>query len=119
MQRGRTGIIRDRAPLTAPLNIRLPADLRDRLRKFAASRQLTEAAAIRSMLQDRLEELPILEDVERARRWQVEQVWEDAKLAIAGVGAEGEWRNILSSHRRAISEVSARRAQGRRKRVTS
>lgn len=118
MQRGRSGVLRHRAPLTAPLNIRLPADLRDRIRKFAASRQLSEAAAIRSMLQDRLAELPVLEDVERARRWQVEQVWEDAKMAIDGVGAEATWRNILSSHGRAISAVSARREQGRRRRVT-
>ena len=110
-------IPRPRARLTDPLNIRLPTELRGQLRKFAASRQLTEAAAIRSMLKDHLEELPVLDDIERARRWQVEQVWEDARQAVAGGGAEGEWRDVLASHRVAMSEASARRGRGGRKGV--
>lgn len=114
---GHGGRITPRARLTDPLNIRLPTELRGQLRKFAASRQLTEAAAIRSMLKDHLEELPVLDDIARARRWQVEQVWEDARLAVAGVGAEGGWRDIVASHRLAMSETGAVRKGGRGKRA--
>lgn len=63
-----------------PLSLRLPAGLRQRVRRFAAVRALQEATAIRMLCAERLEEIELEDEVRAAEGWQLRQAittWDD------------------------------------------
>lgn len=63
-----------------PLSLRLPAGLRQRVRRFAAARSLQEATAIRTLCAERLDEIEVEGELRAAEAWQLRQAmatWED------------------------------------------
>jgi predicted DNA-binding protein len=65
-----------RRPKSMPLSVRFPQDLRARVRRFARSRGLEEATAIRMLCAEHLNELELSDDLTRAEQWQLTQVYE-------------------------------------------
>lgn len=59
----------------SPINFRMPAPLRLRLRKFASARHLSEAEALRVVVSERLDELDTTAELAAAERWQYEQAY--------------------------------------------
>jgi len=59
-----------------PMSVRLPRDLRQRVRRFARARGLEEATAIRMVLAEHLNEIELDEDLTKAEEWQRAQVYE-------------------------------------------
>lgn len=65
-----------------------PAELRNRLTRYATQRQLKVATAARSLLDEKLKELDEREDVSRIEAWQRAQAWaswEEVKGGDAGL----------------------------------
>ena len=60
-----------------PMSLRFPSELRKRVKRYAQSRGLEEATAVRTLCADRLNELEVREDLESAERWQLEQALAD------------------------------------------
>ncbi|HET7701367.1 MAG TPA: hypothetical protein VFM06_10935 [Candidatus Limnocylindria bacterium] len=58
---------------TTPINFRMPAALRARLRRFARERSLGEAEALRLVVSEHLNELDDEHDRAEADRWQLDQ----------------------------------------------
>jgi hypothetical protein len=59
-----------------PMSLRLPAALRQRVRRFAKARGLEEATAVRTLCAERLNELDLTEDLMVAERWQLDRALE-------------------------------------------
>lgn len=79
------------------MSLRLPADLRARVRVYAQAHGLEEATAIRSLCADRLRELELTEDLLAAERWQLEQ-------------ASATWKKLERGELELLSPAQARRA---------
>jgi hypothetical protein len=63
------------AVATSPINFRMPQPLRLRLRRFAESRHLGEAEALRAIVSERLDEIESERDLAAAERWQFRQAY--------------------------------------------
>lgn len=61
---------------SVPMSLRLPSDLRGRIRRFARSRGLEDATAIRMMVAEHLNEIELDEDLTKAEAWQRAQAYE-------------------------------------------
>jgi hypothetical protein len=59
------------------MSLRFPPDLRKRVQKYATSRGLEEATAVRTLCADRLRELDLVDDIRAAEAWQLEQATEN------------------------------------------
>ena len=66
---------RQKAAVTSPINFRMPQALRSRLRKFAESRHLGEAEALRAVVSEHLDEIESERDLAEAERWQFQQAY--------------------------------------------
>ncbi len=55
------------------MSLRLPTGLRDRIRRFAAARDLQEATAIRTLTAERLDEIEMEGELRTAQAWQLRQ----------------------------------------------
>ncbi len=58
---------------TSPINFRMPAALRTRLRRFAKERSLGEAEALRLVVSEHLNQIDDERERADAERWQLEQ----------------------------------------------
>ena len=65
-----------RRPASVPLSLRFPPELRSRVKRYAASRGLEEATAIRALCAERLRELELTDDLGLAERWQLARATE-------------------------------------------
>lgn len=63
------------AVAASPINFRMPQPLRLRLRRFAESRHLGEAEALRAIVSERLDEIESERDLAAAERWQFRQAY--------------------------------------------
>lgn len=88
---------RHRAPQDGPLTIRLPAALRRRAERYARSRDLQLAGAIRVILSEHLDELEGDEQMTRAERWQRDQAWATARSIVHGTAQEVTWEDIQAA----------------------
>lgn len=85
-----------RRPSSVPLSLRFPAELRNRVKKYAVSRGLEEATAIRALCAERLRELELTEDLAVAERWQMERALES-------------WEKLERGHLKLYSSTEMRR----------
>jgi predicted DNA-binding protein len=60
---------------TSPVHLRMPATLRQRLRRFAKERNLGESAALRLLISEHLDQVESERELAEAERWQFKQVW--------------------------------------------
>ena len=67
--------VRRGAATASPINFRMPRALRLRLRRFAESRHLAEAAALRAVVSEHLEEVESEREFAEAERWQFQQAY--------------------------------------------
>lgn len=92
-----------------PLTIRLPASLRQRTHRYARSRGLQLAGAIRAILSDHLDEVEGDEQLTRAERWQRDQAWATALAIVDGTATEVTWEEIQTAA--AAASARARRSR--------
>lgn len=76
------------AMTTSPINFRMPAELRARLRRFAKRRYLGEAVALRLIVAEYLDEDESQRDLLKAERWQFQQAYETWERHRRGEGRE-------------------------------
>ena len=86
------------------MSLRFPTDLRARVKRYARTRGLEEATAVRTLCADRLRDLELREELQLAEHWQLEDA-----LATWDRLDRGE----LKTHD--VSEVRKVFAEGRRK----
>src|SRR3972149_1311906 len=72
-----------------PMSVRLPRDLRQRVRRFARARGLEEATAIRMVLAEHLNEIELDEDLTKAEEGQRAPVYEALERLQRGGGKVG------------------------------
>ena len=71
------------------MSLRFPAELRARVKRYAYSRGLEEATAVRALCAERLNELDLTQDLQVAHQWQLDQAvksWdrlEDGELELS------------------------------------
>ena len=70
----------------SPINFRMPADLRTRLRRFAKRRYLGEAVALRLIVAEYLDEDESQRELLKAERWQFQQAYETWERHQRGEG---------------------------------
>ena len=63
------------ATVTTPINFRMPRPLRLRLRRFAESRNLGEAEALRAVVSEHLDEVESERELAEAERWQFQEAY--------------------------------------------
>lgn len=66
------------------MSLRFPADLRARVKRYARSRGLEEATAVRALCAERLRELDLTEDLRVAEQWQLGQAVESWDRMLRG-----------------------------------
>lgn len=93
----------------SPLSFRMPRELRQRLRRFAADRSLGEAEALRLIVSEYLDESITARELELAERWQFKQAYATFKRSIAGKEPSVPWSEL----ERAFAEARAKRKTGR------
>lgn len=59
----------------SPINFRMPPQLRDRVRKYAGTRHIGEAQALRVIVSEHLDEVESQAELATAERWQYEQAY--------------------------------------------
>jgi hypothetical protein len=62
-------------PATSPVHLRMPAALRQRLRRFAKERNLGESAALRLVISEHLDHVESERELAEAERWQFKQAY--------------------------------------------
>ncbi len=62
-------------PAPSPMHLRMPATLRQRLRRFARERNLGESAALRLVISEHLDHVESESELMEAERWQFKQVY--------------------------------------------
>jgi len=70
-----TGASSARATSNSPINFRMPAELRSRLRRFAKRRYLGDAEALRLIVAEFLDEDESQRELLKAERWQFKQAY--------------------------------------------
>lgn len=94
------------------MSLRFPADLRARVKRYAASRGLEEATAVRALCADRLEEVELGEEVLAAERWQLSmalQSWDQLEVGKLDTVLPSEVRGLFADARRAARKPGARK----------
>ena len=66
------------------MSLRFPPQLRARVKRYARSRGLEEATAIRALCAERLRELDLTEDLHLAEQWQLQQARESWDRLLRG-----------------------------------
>ncbi len=87
-----------RRPVSVPLSLRFPPELRSRVKKYAASHGLEEATAIRALCTERLRELELTDDLALAERWQrarATESWDQLERGELKLASAAEVRRIL------------------------
>lgn len=93
-----------------PLTIRLPAPLRERAERYARSRRMPLAGALRTIIGDHLDQVEEDEHLSRAQRWQRDQAWASAQAIAKGVARPASWDVLRADHAAAVTRLRKRRA---------
>ena len=104
--------LRPAASREGPLTIRLPDALRRRAQRYARSRNLQLAGAIRAILSEHLDEVEGDEQLTRAERWQRDQAWATARSIVDGTATEVSWEEIRAAA--SVAAASSRRGRSAR-----
>jgi predicted DNA-binding protein len=78
----------------SPINFRMPAELRVRLRRFAKERHLAEAEALRLVVSEHLEEVENERELAAAERWQFKQAYATWQRLLRGEERLVPWEEI-------------------------
>lgn len=93
---------------TDPLTIRLPAALRQRVERYARSRSLPVAGALRTIIGEHLNEVSLDEQLTRAQRWQRDQAWASALSIAEGTASPASWERLRGDHAAAVRRLRER-----------
>lgn len=91
-----------------PRSLTFPPDLWREVERFARERRLPPAAAVRSLVNDQLRAVRELEQLRRARQWQLEQAIGEAEAIAAGDRRTVPWSRLEATHRAALARFSER-----------
>ncbi|HEV2009508.1 MAG TPA: hypothetical protein VGS17_00585 [Candidatus Limnocylindria bacterium] len=83
-----------RSTPSAPLNFRMPVELRTRLREFADARHLGESEALRLIVSEHLAEVDDERELAAAERWQFKQAYKTFRDDIAGTVKTVAWDDL-------------------------
>jgi hypothetical protein len=92
-----------------PTSVRLPRGLLARATRYARLRHLKLAAALRTLVSERLDELEQDAQLSRAEQWQRTQAWAAAQSVADGSAKEVTWAEL-----RADYEAATRRRRNAR-----
>ncbi len=95
-----------------PRSLTFPSDLWRAVTHYARSRRLPPAAAVRTLVAERLDDIARSDRLRRAREWQNEQGWIEAQAIASGDRAEVTRSDIDEAF-----DAARRRIEGRRSRV--
>ena len=87
----------------------MPRELRERLRRFAGLRSLSEAEALRLIVSEHLTESDDERELELAERWQFKQAYATFKRSLAGKERTVPWSDIERVFTEARAKRKARR----------
>jgi len=93
----------------APLAIRLPSTLRARAERYARSRSMPLAGALRTIISEHLDEAARDEHLERALRWQRDRAWLSARSIADGTARPASWDELRADHSAATGRLRRRR----------
>lgn len=92
-----------------PFSLRVPPPLRQRIRRYAQSRQLEEATAARVLMAERLNEVEAADELARADAWQLAQAQEAWGTLLRGelelAPADGLARIFREAEQRAATRA--------------
>jgi len=92
-----------------PTSLRMSRGLLRRANRFARSRNLKLATALRILVTERLDELDQDAQLTRAEKWQRAQAWGTAKSLVDGSAREVSWDDLRADYQAAVR--SARKAR--------
>lgn len=92
-----------------PLTIRLPVALRARAERYARSRAMPLAGALRTLIGEHLDEIAEDEHLTRAQRWQRDQAWASARSIAGGAARPVSWDRLRRDHASAVARLRRRR----------
>lgn len=99
-------------PPVTPINFRMPAKLRARLRGFARERHIGEADALRLVVSEHLDEVQNARELNEAERWQLAQAyatWDKFRSGQGRTVSSDEVRDIFVQALAASPAVSRTR----------
>ncbi len=91
-----------------PRSFTFPAELWQDVQTFARERGLPPAAAVRSLVSEQLRAVRDLEQLRRARQWQLEQAIVEAEAIAAGDRRTVPWSRLATAHRAGLARLSKR-----------
>lgn len=109
----RTKSPQQRSRPTPPSSVSFPTELRGQVDRYARSRNLRFAEAVRVLVTERLRDVESDEQLRRARQWQLEQTIVEAEAIAAGDRSRVSWKEIEAIFGDARSRLAARRSAGR------
>lgn len=103
-----SGLKKRRSP---PRSLTFPPELWREVRRFARERSLPPAAAVRSLVSDQLRAVRDLEQLRRARQWQLQQAIVEGDAIAGGDRRTVPWSRLERVHRAAMARASERGKQ--------
>ncbi len=94
-----------------PRSLTFPPDLWRGVTEYARSRRLPPAAAVRTLVAERLDDVARSERLRRAREWQIEQGWIEAQKI-----ADGDRDTVSRSEIQSLIETARERMRSKPKR---
>jgi len=91
-----------------PRSLTFPAELWHEIQTFAEERSLPPAAAVRSLVSEQLRAVRDLEQLRRARQWQLEQAIVEAEAIASGDRRTVPWSRLVAAHRVGLARVGKR-----------
>jgi len=99
---------RPRRRLSPPRSLTFPPELWNEVERFARERALPPATAVRSLVTDQLRAVRDLEQLRRARQWQLEQAVIEAEAIAAGDRRTVPWSRLAAAHRAGLARPAKR-----------
>lgn len=93
------------------MSLRFPAELRARVKRYAATRGLEEATAVRALCAERLREVELGDDLMAAERWQLSSAlesWDRLERGELEIVPRGDIRRMFSAARAAARKSRPR-----------
>jgi hypothetical protein len=100
---------RSRQRRSPPRSLTFPPELWREIERFARDRALPPAAAVRSLVIEQLRAVKDLEQLRRAREWQLEQAVIEAEAIAAGDRRTVPWSRLAAAHRAGLARATTRR----------
>lgn len=90
-----------------PRSFTFPAELWQDVQTFARERSLPPAAAVRSLVSEQLRAVRDIEQLRRARQWQLEEAMREVRALEAGDRRAVPWSRLVRSYRTAVARAAA------------